>query len=315
MQYKRLGNTDLKISRITLGTVELGIDYGFRGSEHYNRPDRLEAIEVIHRAVDLGVNLIDTARTYGSSEEIIGQALKELKGRVRIASKVAINETFLGKENPEILRGEIKTSIDMSLQALGREVIDLIQLHNTSLSILSCEEVMRALEDAQREGKVRFLGASCSDEEVALRVLEMGCFRALQLPFNILDQKIIARVLPRALELGVGVFARSVFLRGVLTNQVHALPARLSALKEAALQALQQFQGHVQSLSELALRFVLSFDELTSIVIGVRSVPELESNIVDYNRGRLLPNQLRLLGQIPLVEPSLADIRNWGNLI
>jgi aryl-alcohol dehydrogenase-like predicted oxidoreductase len=96
---------------------------------------------------------------------------------------------------------------------------------------------------------------------------------------------------------------------------VNALPARLSPLKEAALHALGQFPGEVHSLSELALRFALSFDELTSVVIGVRSVTELESNMTDCNRGRLLPDQIQRLCELSVVEPALVDTRNWGTLI
>lgn len=90
MEYQQLGNTGLLVSRVALGTVELGMDYGFRGSEHYRRPDPQEATRVFHRALDLGINLIDTARGYGTSAELIGKALKDRPGDVVMASKVAI---------------------------------------------------------------------------------------------------------------------------------------------------------------------------------------------------------------------------------
>ena len=315
MEYKRLGNTDLDISEIMLGTAELGMDYGFRNTDQYTKPDRRLAIAIIHRAIDLGITWLDTARSYGASEEIIGHALNQLTTRVHISSKVAVSENLLGIQHANILRGEIKRSINTSLQALRREAVDLMQLHNASLAILSCEEVMRALEDAQQEGKVRFLGVSCYEEDVALAALKLGRFQALQMPFNILDRKIIARVLPGAVERGIGVVARSVFLRGVLTENINSLPDSLRRVREAALPALYEFTGKVHSLSELALRFVLSFNELASVVIGVRSMRELESNMANYARGRLSPDQVQRLLQLSVVEPSLLDTKNWVNFI
>ena len=86
MEYQQLGSTGLRVSKVALGTVELGLDYGFRGSEHYQRPDPQEATRIVHRAMELGINLIDTARGYGTSEELIGKALKSRPGDVVIAS-------------------------------------------------------------------------------------------------------------------------------------------------------------------------------------------------------------------------------------
>ena len=148
MEYIELGRTSLTVSRIALGTVELGMDYGFRSSPHYRKPEEADAIRTIHKAIDLGINLIDTARGYGSSEEIIGRALKE-SGSSRapiLASKVVVPEISSPNGHHHALHAAITQSIDESLRALRVDTLDLLQIHNTSLEILNNEEAIRAVQ-------------------------------------------------------------------------------------------------------------------------------------------------------------------------
>src|SRR5258708_32455121 len=158
MQYSSLGNTGLKVSRLALGTVELGMDYGFRGSSHYKKADATDAVRIVHRSLDLGINFIDTAREYGESEEILGRALKGMRDRVVLASKVVIVEEELS--DPRRLGQSIESSIDSSLNALQVETIDLLQIHNPNQDILTSDSALRTLEEPQRKGNFPFLGAS-----------------------------------------------------------------------------------------------------------------------------------------------------------
>jgi aryl-alcohol dehydrogenase-like predicted oxidoreductase len=316
VEYRPLGDTGLMISRIALGTVELGMDYGFRDSHQFRKPAEQDAIRIVHHALDLGINLIDTARSYGSSEEVIGRALRETKSKAPfIASKVTIPETLLKPGDANKLRGKIEESIESSLNALQVDALDVLQVHNGNTAILANDGVIRALEDARQKGKVRFLGASCVGEDASRKALERNIFTTLQAPFNILDQTILSRVLPSAREQGVSVITRSAFLRGVLTEHVHGVPGELSGLKEAALQLEEQFRGEVDSLSELALRFCLSFDAVSSVIIGVRRDSELESNVAVAERGPLSTAQLQKLSQISPRNPGLIDPQNWQGLI
>lgn len=316
MEYAQLGNSGLMVSRLTLGTVELGMNYGFRHSQHYAKPEPSEAIRIIHRALDLGINLIDTAPNYGNSEELIGRALKQTRQRAFIASKVTIPELHpVTSGNLKTLRGEILHSIEMSLSALRIETVDLLQIHNTSIDLLNNGEVLATLRDAQQQGKVRCLGASCHGEAVPLAALEAGCFDALQVPFNILDRRILPAVLSRAKKNGVGILTRSAFLRGVLTSGIYAVPEQLAEVKEVALQVWAQLNDGACSLSELALRFCLSFDQVSSVIIGVRSTQELESNVDGASKGSLSPIHLKTICGHSLTTPALLDPYNWQGLI
>ena len=313
MEYQQLGDTALRVSRVTLGTAELGMDYGFRGSEHYRQPDPQAATRIVHRALELGINLIDTARLYGTSEELIGKALKDWPGEVVIASKVRIPDDVPAGSNQ--LRQTILGSIEASLTALQLETIDLMQIHSITHAILRDDEVWRTLEGARQAGKIRFLGASSYGEEVPLTALENDHIKTLQVPFNALDRRAMPRVFPGAVQRRVGILVRSAFLRGVLTSQVNSLPERLAPVRDAALRILAQARNTVQSLSEMALRFCLSFNEISSVIIGVRSVQELESNVADAEKGALPPEQVDQLCQVSVPDERLLDPQNWQDLI
>jgi aryl-alcohol dehydrogenase-like predicted oxidoreductase len=307
-----LGDTGLRISSISLGTAELGVDYGFRGATNGARPDLKEGIRLIHKALDAGINCLDTAPAYGNSEIVIGEALKQTSVTPTIVSKVLLpNISDNGTTNSK----EISSSIESSLRSLGIETLDILLIHNTSVNALKSEEVRTALQDAKQQGKVRFIGASCYADDLPAEVLSYPDFRVMQVPFNLLDQKMAAGFFQAALTNGIGVFVRSIYLRGVLTPQVNCLPERLLPLKAAAFKALEIAGDEVKGLSELALRFSLSFSGVSSVLIGVKNVSELESNLADAERGVLSEELLTQLRTIDLGVSSMVDTRTWQDVI
>jgi len=314
MRYRSLGDTGLKVSEISLGTAEIGLDYGFKGTADYGKPDAKTSIRLLHSALDHGINLIDTARAYGNSEEVIGQAFEGMTSPPYIASKV-----FLSKDAAQktfsALHEEIFTSIEASLRALRLETLDLLLIHNTALEHLRRTEILACLREAQQQGKVRFLGASCYGEEAPLAVLKESSFRALQVPFNVLDQTMNHQVFPGAAAQQVGIFVRSAYLRGVLTSQVHSIPERLAPLRSRALQVLAVLDHEVSSLAEAALRFCLSLSTVSSVVIGVKSVAELEGNLADASRGVLPEELMPPLQALSFGDDPIVDPRNWQDLI
>ena len=314
MRYRPLGNTGLKVSEISLGTAEIGLDYGFKGNAQYGKPDVKESIRLLHAALDHGINLIDTARVYGNSEEVIGQAFEGMSSLPYIASKVFLSKDASEKGLPA-LRDEIFSSIESSLRALRLETLDLLLIHNTAPEHLRREDILACLKEAQQQGKVRFLGASCYGEEAPLAVLNETSFRALQVPFNLLDQKMSRRVFPGAAAQRVGIFVRSAYLRGVLTGQLHSTPERLAPLKSRAVQALAVLNHEVSSLAEAALRFCLSLNAVSSVVIGVKTVAELEANLADARRGVLPEGLMPQLQALSFGDDPIVDTRNWQDLI
>jgi 1-deoxyxylulose-5-phosphate synthase len=307
LELRQLGNTGIRVSALMLGTVELGMPYGFRGGMRYDPPDQASAIRLIHRALDLGINMLDTAPAYGNSEAIIGRALCGMRQRPLIATKVSIPET----------NGEpcLRQSIENSLRQLGCETLDLLQIHNATVEVLGREEVLRQIEDATASGKVRFAGASVYHVDEAQATLAHPSLRTLQVAFNLLDQGMSKQIFPQARAAGVGILARSVFLRGVLTDDPSDVPGKLEPLRHSAAKALAAAGDSVGGCAELALRFCLSVPDISSVLIGVRSIAELDANVEAAGRGPLDRETVKCLGACGIDDEALLSPLNWSGLI
>jgi aryl-alcohol dehydrogenase-like predicted oxidoreductase len=314
MRYKPLGLTGLKVSEITLGTVEFGMNYGFRGTGNYERPSVQESIRTIHSALDRGINLIDTARAYGTAEEILGDALSQAASKPYVASKVSIPIEALAAGDLEAVRTAVASSVEASLKALRLDAIDVLQIHNTCPEILKSHETLGFLAELQKQGKIRYLGASSYGEETPLQAVETGIFQTIQVPFNMLDQTMTQRVFKAAACGNSSILVRSAFLRGVLTPQVHDLPARLAPLKTAALRALDAARDEVEDLAEAALRFCLSFREVTTVIIGVRSAAEMEVNIAAAAKGPLGQATMDRLSRLGIDDERLINPQYWSDI-
>ncbi|MCC6364710.1 MAG: aldo/keto reductase [Bryobacterales bacterium] len=310
MHRRLLGSTGLRVSTISLGTVELGMDYGFRGSDHFKRPDPADAARILHRAVELGINFLDTARAYGDSEAIIGRTLHDLHPRPHISTKFAVPDSL----PPGQLRQHILDSVDSSLRALRVETIDLLQIHNTTEDLLARGELLDALLRLRQSGKIRHAGASLYGEPVAMRALHHREIHTLQVPFNFLDAKMSQRVFPQASRSGVGILIRSAFLRGVLTSRVHEVPPQLAKLRDKALEACAALAITPNELAETSLRFCLSHDAVSTVLIGVRTTEELDANVRAAAKGPLDDGALAVLSRFSMEEESLVNPTHWSEL-
>ena len=314
MEVRPLGKTGLKVSGLALGTVEIGMDYGFKGTQHYARPTRSDCIRLVHRALDLGINVIDTARKYGDAESVLGEALKLTAHKPIICSKVFLSDTAVTSDSDQLFQ-EISQSVDESLRALQRDSIDMLLVHNTKVEHMRRAETCDALERICRTGKIRFAGASCYGEETPLSALRHPTISALQVPYNFLDRRMERHVFSTASRNGTGIFIRSAFLRGILTDQYDTVPQQLWPIRDRGRKAFELAKDDVQSLSELALRFCLSIPDINSVVIGVKSIDELEANVADANRGRLADDVLQRLAPLAMNDDPLVDPQDWSGLI
>ena len=315
MKLRKLGDTGLLASEVSLGTAEIGFDYGFKGSSHYSRPSLQDSIRLIHRALDLGINWVDTARAYGNSEEIIGQALQGTSLKPHIATKVRLDSEVLKSGDATSLRKEIFHSIEESLRALQIDSIDLLYIHNATPEILRRTVIRDSLEEAERKERIQVVGATCYQEESALAVMEDPLFRVLQVPFSLLNQRMSQRVFPEASRKGVGLFVRSVFLRGVLTPQIVSLPQRLAPLRHQASKILNVLGQEVDGLAEAAVRFCLSLPAISSVLMGLKNEAELESNLSILTRGNLPEALMTILETLSIEDQTLVDPTYWQDLI
>jgi len=307
--YRCLGRTGLQVSEIGLGTVEIGLDYGVPVAGEHLRPFEEWAAHLLHRALDLGVNFIDTARAYGASEEVIGRALKTRRHEYILASKLApIREEG---QSDRKLREQVKASIGESLRALQTDVIDLLQLHHAPVEVVRRGRVLEAVQEAQKAGYVRFIGASTYGEEAPLAVLEDGRYDTLQVAYNLADRQLEERVLPLAQEKNVGVIVRSVLLRGVLTHRYAFIPDQLAELRAAIAQLNGLVGEEVGSLPEMAYRFVLAHPAVNTALVGTSRLEELQAALEFASRGPLPPALLARIRAIVVADRDQLNPSTW----
>ena len=307
MNYRRLGRTNLHVSEISLGTVELGMDYGIPVREEHRRPSEADAARTLNRALDLGVNLIDTAQAYGESEAIIGRALKSRRNEYILATKVSALswEGYIGKELERV-----ETSITESLQALQTDFIDLLYIHNATPELIQRGEIVEIMQRAQEAGYARFIGTTTYGEAAPLAVLENGRFDCVQVAYNLLDRQFEERVLPLAQANDIGVVIRSVLLKGALTYRYAHLPEELRELRTVVEGVNSLCSAQDSSLPELAYRFVLAHAAVSTALVGTGRTHELEEIASFSGRGAFSPELLNDIREIT-VNPDQLNPGNW----
>jgi aryl-alcohol dehydrogenase-like predicted oxidoreductase len=289
---RTLGNSDLQLTSIGFGAWAIG---GGNWEFAWGPQDDNESIAAIHRALDLGLNWIDTAAIYGlgHSEEMVGRALKTTRHKPYVFTKCSmrwdetrsIYRSLKGKSLAEELEG--------SLRRLGRETIDLYQIHwpNPEAEI---EEGWEALERFREQGKVRWIGVSNFSVEQMKRALKIAPITSLQPPYSMLRRAIEAEILPFAKANGIGVINYSPMVSGLLTGKmtaerVVAFPAddwrkRAVEFNEPRLSRNLQLvellreigSGHGVEPGVVAVAWTLHHPGITAAIVGGRSSAQVD---------------------------------------
>jgi aryl-alcohol dehydrogenase-like predicted oxidoreductase len=217
LKQRKLGNNGLVVSELGLGCMGM--------SEFYGTPDESEAIATIHRALDLGVNFLDTADMYGvgHNEELVGKAIKNCRDRAIVATKfgnVRGNDgSFQGVNGkPEYVR----SACDASLQRLGIETIDLYYQHRVDPNT-PIEETVGAMAELVQAGKVRYLGLSEAASDTLRRAQAVHPIAALQTEYSLWSREPESEILPTCRELGIGFVPYSPLGRGFLTGTIKSM--------------------------------------------------------------------------------------------
>jgi aryl-alcohol dehydrogenase-like predicted oxidoreductase len=294
MEYRPLGRTGVHVSKLCLGTMMFGA---------WGNPDHDDSIRIIHRALDAGVNFVDTADVYsaGESEEIVGKALKDRRDDVILATK------FWGQmgEQPNrrgVSRRWIIAEVESSLRRLGTDWIDLYQMHRPDPET-DIDETLGALTDLVQQGKVRYIGSSSFsageivEAQWAARERRFERFRTEQPPYSILVRGIELDVLPTARRHGMGILTYSPLAGGWLSGSwgIDSSPTSPARQRLAArfdmslpenqrkLEAVEQLAAVAGeagvSLIELAIAFVANHPAVTSAIIGPRTMGQLDSQL------------------------------------
>jgi aryl-alcohol dehydrogenase-like predicted oxidoreductase len=294
MEYRPLGRTGVQVSKLCLGTMMFGA---------WGNTDHDDSIRIIHRALDAGVNFVDSADVYsaGESEEIVGKALKGRRDDVVLATKFW-GPMGDGANQGGVSRRWIISEVESSLRRLGTDWIDLYQMHRPDPAV-DIDETPGALTDLVQQGKVRYIGSSSFsagqivEAQWTARDRNLQRFRTEQPPYSLLVRGIELDVLPTAQRHGMGILTYSPLAGGWLSGSWTAdsspsSPARrrLAARFDMSLPENQRKLEAVQELAEvavdaglplieLAIAFVVNHPGVTSAIIGPRTMEQLDSQL------------------------------------
>jgi aryl-alcohol dehydrogenase-like predicted oxidoreductase len=309
MKYRTLGKTGFEVSEVSLGTWQVGGRWGEPFSDE-------NAETIINRAIDLGVNFIDTADVYsgGQSEAAVGRVVRTRSERVYVATKCG------RKISPHVAEGytveALEGFVDDSLRNLGLETIDLIQLHCPPTEVYYRPEIFALFDRLKQQGKIRNLGVSVEKVEEAIKAIEYPNVTTVQIIFNMFRHRPSELFFPLAKQRNVGVIVRvplaSGLLSGKMTRQTTFGPDDHRTFNrdgssfdkgetfsgvdfETGLQAVDELKKLFPSdpiLAMWALRWVLMFDTVSCVIPGASKLAHVESNVTASDLPLLTDEQM-----------------------
>jgi aryl-alcohol dehydrogenase-like predicted oxidoreductase len=310
MQFRTLGKTGFNISAISLGTWQVGGKWG-------SAFDTKNADAILNTAVDSGVNFFDTADVYsdGESEKAIGRFLKTRKEKLFVATKCGrqiqphVNDGY----TPAVLRKYVEDS----LQRLQIDTIDLIQLHCPPTAVYYRPEIFGLFEDLKKEGKIQHLGVSVEKVEEALKAIEFDNVTTVQIIFNMFRQRPAELFFEQAKKKNVGVIVRVPLASGLLTGNYSAQTVfesgdhrqfnrngeafdkgeTFSGIDYAtglkAVEELKQIVPAGKTLAALALKWILDFDAVSTVIPGASKPEQVTRNLEALNEQSLSSDQVQ----------------------
>ncbi|KXB01064.1 aldo/keto reductase [candidate division MSBL1 archaeon SCGC-AAA259O05] len=314
MKYRTFGKTNWKVSEVGLGTWALGGSWG--------KVSKSDAFEVLHEAIDRGVNFFDTADVYGDgrSEKLIGQILEEREEKIYVASK------FGRRLDPHVASGYTKDNLEKflnrSLENLGVDTIDLMQLHCPPTDVYYNPKVFEALEDFVEEGKIQHYGVSVEKVEEGLKAIEYPNLTSVQIIFNIFRQRPKELFFKRCEEKDVAVITRvplaSRLLTGKMTpetefpendhrnfnreGEAFDVGETFAGVDfETGLKAVEELKKILpenMSCAQLALKWILMHEEVSCVIPGAKKVWQVKDNTAASELPDLEPELMKKIENI-----------------
>src|SRR2546428_6230617 len=296
MEYRTLGRTGWQISEIGFGSWGIG-------SDAWGSTNDQASEAALHKAIDLGVNFIDTADVYGDghSEQLIAQVRKSRSEQLIVATKAG------RRLNPHVASGynrqNLTAFVERSLRNLETEALDLLQLHSPPSEVYDMPEVFGVLDDLVQQGKIRFYGVSVEQVDEALKAITYPNLQSVQIIFNMFRLKPSEQFFAAARERQVGILARVPSASGMLTGKFR--PETRFAPNdhrnfnrhgeafdqgetfsgvdyETGLQAVEELRKLVPqgaTMAQFALRWILMFPEVTTAIAGSKTPAQAEDNV------------------------------------
>ena len=300
MQYRKLGRTDLDVSAIGFGAWAIGGGWGPQAEN--------DSLDALNRAIDLGVNFIDTAAGYGNgkSERLIAQVLKGRKEKVWVATKTPPLPGNWPPSPYDVAEERypekyLRDNVEERLRNLQTDCLDLLQLHTWTRAWNKNPKPLDVLKQLQAEGKIRFIGISTPepDQNSLIELMRRGYLDTVQVIYNIFEQEPAAELLPAALEHNVGVLVRVVFDEGVLAGKYTAdtrfeegdfrknyfAGDRLARAVTRVEKIRAELAGTGLTLPQVALQFALAHPAVSTVIPGIRNAYQAEANTAAADAG------------------------------
>jgi aryl-alcohol dehydrogenase-like predicted oxidoreductase len=314
MQYRELGRTGWKVSAVSCGTWAIGAEWGI--------VDDRESLTALHRALDLGVNLFDTADVYGDgrSERLLAQLREERQEPFYVATKAG------RRLNPHLAEGynreNLTAFVERSLRNLKTDTLDLLQLHCPPTPVYYMPEVFEVLDELIGSGKLRNYGVSVEKVEEALKAIEYPGVQSVQIIFNMFRQRPSELFFAEAQRRRVGIFARLPLSSGMLSGKLtpnssfaandHRAFNRngesfdrgetFSGLDyNKSLEAVEELRALVPpdwTMAQMALRWILMFPEVTCVIPGAKRPEQVDENTRAIDLAPMTPETMSAISDI-----------------
>lgn len=314
MNKRVLGRTGIAVSEIAFGGVEIGIPYGIGVKDKADMLSEKEAVNLLHTALDEGINFFDTARLYGESERIMGNAFNDRRGRVVLCTKCVHLKGQQGKiaAYPE-LKKQITNSLQESLRALQTDYIDVFMLHQADVEILENEDIGRIITGLKETGVVRATGVSVYVPEETKKAIDVSCWDVIQLPFNLMDQR-QEKYFSLAAQKGIAIVVRSVLLKGLLSERGVNLHPELSNIS-AFIKKYHDLLGPTcTDLPSLATKYALSFEAVSAILVGIDKLDYLYQSLKSANGAALGQETVLKARGLAYPDPDFINLANWSKM-
>jgi aryl-alcohol dehydrogenase-like predicted oxidoreductase len=288
MEYSRI--KELKISKYTLGTVQLGMSYGIANKS--GQPDRQKSFDILETALKCGINAFDMASDYGTAEEVVGEYLLTLPKDVDkplLITKFSIQQD--GNLTDEGIEKQIRVFVGDAIRRLQTKKLPIFLLHRVEDMYLYGSSISKALHKLINEGLIGRAGVSVYNGSDVEKMLEDDLYEVVQIPMNIIDHRLIkSGVIGKLRQKGIIVFVRSVFLQGLFFLNPDELAPNMKDAREPLLQLRQLADEEGISVAQLALSYIRDMDGIASLVIGAEKPDQVRSNAELINTPKLSAN-------------------------
>ncbi len=295
MEYRRLGLTDLSVSRIGFGCWAIG-------GHGYGRITEGDFVKAVHKALDLGINLFDTADVYGfgRSESILARALGKKKNKAVIATKFGVSWDDRGRTFKDCSPQRVREALDQSLKRLKIDCIPLYQIHWHD-GVTPITETMRTLVQCQKEGKIRHIGCSNFTDDLIQKASRVQRIESLQVLYNAIDRKTETQIGKSATASRRGVIVYGVLGRGLFSGK-YDLSSRFGkndTRDKIKIDRIGEYRASIdlartfdrigarykKTAAQVAIRWVLNNRHITCALVGIKNIKQVreDADVFDWN--------------------------------